>query len=171
MRNTIESLAAYLHECDLPTVEASAGEWCAYLSAMKAIVGNASNALSFVATLMAEEYLCGTLGIEAFDAAAKAQGASGLDIDELTLDNERVIGEIKTTTPYLEHDLGAAQKTSFKKDIAKLNGTPADHKSFFVTDDRMFRIVAQRYARQLPGVTIVLLPTGEHFTFSLADAS
>ncbi len=169
VRNTIESLAAYLNGRNLPDVEASAGEWYAYLSAMKAIVGNASNALSFVATLMAEEYLCGALGMESFDAAAKAMGASGLDIDELTLDNKRVIGEIKTTTPFLEHDLGAAQKTAFKKDFAKLNGTPADHKFFFVTDERAFRIVVSKYAHHIPDVTIVLLPTGEEHTFRPAN--
>jgi hypothetical protein len=78
------------------------------LSGIKEIVGNASNDLSLVATLMAKEHLYRMLPMQPFDAALKPQGASGLDIDECTVDGERVVAEIKTTSPYRPNDLGAA---------------------------------------------------------------
>ncbi len=131
---------------------------------MKEITGNASNGMSFVAALMAKDYLYRVLPMQSFDAAAKAQGAPGLNIDERTVDGSRVIGEIKTTTPYMGNDLGAQQKVTFKKDFEKLNNTQADYKFFFVTDPMTFRIVKHKYLSQLPGVSIVLLTTGEAYS-------
>lgn len=161
LRHRLESLKRHLDAREMPDSEAPARDWCNYLSVMKEIVGNVNNDLSFVAALMAKDYLYRTLRMKPFDVAAKAQGAPGLDIDEMTLDNKRVIGEIKTTTPYLGHDLGSAQRTSFQKDFAKLNATTAEYKFLSVLDEQTFRLMTQKYATQLPGVTIVLLTTEE----------
>jgi hypothetical protein len=92
---------------------------------MKAIVGNASNDMSFIAALMAKDYLYSTLPMVDYDAGLKPQGAPGLDIDERTSDGRRVVGEIKTTTPYNGPDLGAQQKAMFAKDFDKLNAASA----------------------------------------------
>jgi len=136
----------------------------AFLAAMKVIQGNTSNDLSFVATLMARDYLAQTVSLRPFDAAAKAQGAPGLDIDQCTLDGERVVAEIKTTTPYKADDLGAQQKATFAKDFAKLAAADAAHKFLFVTDGRTFAVLRRKYRPLLTGVTVVLLPAGESFT-------
>lgn len=123
------------------------------------IQGNTSNDLSFLACLLAKSYLSKRLEISDFDAAAKPQGATGLDIDLITADGRHVIAEIKTTIPYSEakNDLGAQQKASFKKDFDKLNKAQADNKFFFVTDLKTYNIVKQRYAKFIPGVEIILL--------------
>ena len=98
-----------------------------------------------------------------YDVAARAMGASGLDVDEQTLDSRRVIAEIKTTMPYGVNDLGAQQKLSFHKDFDKINCTSADLKFFFVTTDEAFALMKKKYATKIPGVRVVLLTTGEEF--------
>ena len=103
-----------------------------------------------------------TVDVRPFDAAEKAQGAPGLDIDETTSKHQRVIAEIKTTHPYKEDDLGAQQIDSFKKDAAKLKAERAEHKFFFVTDRATFEVMKKRRYRDLfEGIRVVLLPSGE----------
>jgi hypothetical protein len=70
---------------------------------------------------------------------------------------ERIVGEIKTTVPYGKNDLGAQQKTTFRKDFKKLNEANAPHKFFFVTSRRTFEIMQARYAHLIPDVQIILL--------------
>ena len=164
LKGRVEALARFFDQRPVPSTDTAAEDWYGYLSDLRAILGNASNALSFVATLMAKEFLCRTLPMRPFDVALKPQGAPGTDIEELTLDQRRVIAEIKTTSPYHANDLGAQQKTTFEKDFAKLVRTPADYKFFFVTERRTFEIVRRRYAHRLAGVSVVLLPSGERFT-------
>jgi len=135
----------------------------AYLARMKEIQGNTDNGVSLVACLMAKEYLNRDLDMIPFDAAAKPQGAPGLDIDERTTAGARVVAEIKTTVPYGTNDLGAAQKNSFERDFAKLNAALGSNRYFFVTERRTFDLVRAKYARKIPGVKVVLLPSGESF--------
>ncbi len=157
IRGRIRRLREYLDAHPEPDVDATAGEWFAFLADMKAILGNPNNDLSFVATLMAKDYLCRTLPMRPFDAAEKAMGAPGLDIDERTVDGNRVVAEIKTTTLFLGDELGAMQKATFLKDFAELQQAEADYKFFFVTDGRTFAVVKSRYARGLTGITVVRL--------------
>jgi len=136
-------------------------QWFECLAQVKAIQGNGDNDVSFIACLMAKDYLTTQFDIDGFDVAAKAQGAAGLDIDLLSSDGKHIIGEVKTTVPYsgARNDLGAQQKESFKKDFAKLNAMPADYKFFFVTDKLTFEVVRRRYASQIPTVSVILLTT------------
>jgi hypothetical protein len=121
--------------------------------------------VSFFATLLARAYLHAHLDIRPFDAAAKAQGAPGLDIDELTKGGERIIAEIKTTHPYLRDDLGAQQKTTFSKDATKLRKENAQHKFFFLTDKDTFAVMKKlKYRALFQGVRVVLLPSGEELS-------
>ncbi len=154
----LQQLIKFLAKEKSPSHVTSLQEWHRYLAAMKSIVGNASNDMSFVAALMAKDYLCTVLPMADFDVGLKAQGAPGLDIDERTVDGRRVIAEIKTTTPYGEYDLGAQQKAMFKKDFSKLNAASADLKYFFVIDRTAFTLMQRKYAREVPTVTVVLLP-------------
>lgn len=132
--------------------------WYDYLVSIKRILGNFDNDVTFVACLMAKEFLASRHELPALDTAAKAQSAPGLDIDELTSSGNRIIAEVKTTIPYLERDLGSQQRDALLKDCSKLANNDAAFKYFFVTEALMFEIVKKKYADRLPGVSIVLLP-------------
>lgn len=137
-------------------------DWFKNLERMKAIQGNTSNDLSFVACLLAKRFLLSRHRLSAFDVAAKPQGAPGLDIDLQSEDGQRIVAEIKTTVPYsgARHDLGAQQKASFRKDFVKLNLAVAEYKYFFVTDAHTLEIVNRKYAEEIPGVAVVCLKPG-----------
>lgn len=118
-RQRIMRLGAFFAENPLPEAD-TAAEWFVYLAIFKEELGNINNDVSFFATLLAQAYLLQHVDIRPFDAAAKARGAPGLDIDEQTKGGERIIAEIKTTHPYRGDDLGAHQKGAFANDAAKL---------------------------------------------------
>jgi hypothetical protein len=158
----IANLARFLEENPVPEAP-DAETLYAYLARMKEIQGNTDNGVSLVACLMAKDYLGRHLPMASYEAAAKPTGAPGLDIDERTTTNERVVAEVKTTVPYGAKDLGNAQKTAFEKDFEKLNEASAAHKFLFVSDRRTFDLLRLKYAPRIPGVTIVLLPMGESF--------
>ncbi len=131
------------------------------LSSRRQIQGNLSNDVSFAASLLAKKYLLSAFGAE-FDAAAKPQGAAGIDIDVQAPDGSRIVAEIKTTVPYQFADFGAQQAESFKRDFAKLAAADAVHKFLFVSEPSAFSVVTKpKYTKLIPGVRIVLLATGE----------
>lgn len=123
------------------------------------IQGNLANDGSLIACVLARQFLQQRFDIPAFDAAAKPQGAPGLDVDVLTASQERIIGEIKTTVPYERHrrDLGSNQKESFLKDFKKLEGNEAQHKFFFVTSPFTHEVVSARYGNRLRDQNIKLV--------------
>jgi hypothetical protein len=161
IQRTLQDLTDFLTTHQFRADEATPLELYQFLSRMKAIQGNASIAMSLLGCVLARDYLYRTLEMQPFDAAGKAQGAKGLDIDERTVDGRRVIGELKTTSPENGTDLGGNQKTKFREDFKKLNTTQADLKFFFVTEPDTFAVVKQKYAVEIPGVRIVCLTTGE----------
>jgi hypothetical protein len=158
IRRRLGELRTFINPLDL-TDSTDVRDWYSALAKVRAIQGNISNDLSFVACLLAKRYLQEHFAITNFDAAAKAQGAPGLDIDVCNPKGERIIAEIKTTVPYsgATNDLGAQQKTSFRKDFTKLNAAQATHKLLFVTDRATFDVVQRRYLSEIPGVQVVLL--------------
>jgi hypothetical protein len=136
-----------------------ATHWLRYLLGIKHSLGNLNNDIGFVATLLAKEYLNRRFGIADFDAAGKAQGASGIDIAARTADGS----ELKTTKPY-QPGFGAAQRTSILKDLARLASTTADCRFMFVIDPDAYRALCKRnFASKAPGVEIVDLVKGGHF--------
>jgi hypothetical protein len=136
--------------------------WHQFMSSLRAIQGNLSNAGSFISTLLAKQYLVERFGVE-FDAADKPQGAPGIDIDIRAPDGKRIVAEIKTTVPYGQADFGAQQQKGFKKDFEKLVRSEAEHKFMLVTDSRAFSVLLKpKYMSLIPGVHIVNLVTGEH---------
>lgn len=128
------------------------------LKGLRRILGNIDNDMSFIGCLLIKEFLQSRHDFPELNMALKAQGSPGLDIDEMTADGKRVIGELKTTYPYKENDLGAQQKNSFIKDFEKLQRNDAEHKYFFLTERHTFDIVCTKYLNHLQGVHIVLLP-------------
>ncbi len=143
--------------------EAQAAEAYLFLSKLKAILGNLNNDLSYVATLMAKEYLSRQFDISCFDAAAKPQGASGIDVEFHTPDGKRIAAEIKTTFPY-QPGFGAKQREMISKDIDKLKKSSADVKFLFLTEELSFESVKKVRAWTGAGVRVVLLPGGEELT-------
>src|ERR1700678_3552962 len=87
-----------------------------FLSRLKGVLGNLNNDISYVATLMAKEYLSQHFDITSFDAAAKPQGALGIDVEFRTPNGKRIAAEIKTTYPY-QPGFGAQQRATISKDI------------------------------------------------------
>lgn len=159
IRQHITTLHDCLNKTPTPITTDDPAAWFEFVGQIRAIQGNTSNDFSFLACLLAKGYLSKRFEISDFDAAAKPQGAPGLDVDIITADGKRVIAEIKTTVPYsgTKNDLGAQQKANFKNDFNKLNKAQADYKFFFVTDLKTYNIVQQRYFKLIPGVEIVLL--------------
>jgi hypothetical protein len=160
-RNRIERLRDFLMTQMPPDSDAPAEVWFTYLLSMKEILGNINNGLSLVACLLAKHYLMERFALAPFDVAAKSQNARGLDIDIITLTGERIIGEIKTTSPVDPTRFGAQQGTSFRKDFAKLRAQQADHKFMFVTDPYSLEVLRKRHMTELEGVTIVCLWPGD----------
>lgn len=153
----LESLRDWLQQ-PLPAREPVDWQaWSAYLAGIKGAVGNLDNGASFVACMLAKEYLAAHHSLKPYDAGAKRQGAAGMDVDVVTVDGKRVAGEIKTTEPYGENDFGARQRDEVLKDLERLEAAEAAHKYFFVVSPRAYRILQKRYAGRFPGVTIVLL--------------
>ena len=158
IRARLAGLREYLDGVSL-SEESHVPEWFAALAKIKAIQGNINNDLSFLACLLAKRYLEKRFGLNNFDAAAKPQGAAGLDINVFIPSGKRLIAEMKTTVPYsgVLNDLGSKQKESFRNDFDKLTKTTADHKFFFVTDKATFEVVRRKYSMAIPGVEIILL--------------
>lgn len=137
--------------------------WHSFIANIRGILGNLSNDGSFIASLLAKEYLFERFGVS-FDAGEKPQGASGIDIQLRTDAGESIAAEIKTTVPYQVSDFGSAQITALKNDFAKLVASGADYKFMFVTDTSAFRILQKpKYTKHMPGVHIVHLGTGEEY--------
>jgi hypothetical protein len=110
-REKIGALVSFVGTRDIPHPDAPPIEWMQYVSGLLATTGNAHNWASFVGCLMAKEYLVSTnINIHQFDASSKAEGAKGLDIDEITTEGYRVVADIKSTSPHKtgsRPDLGA----------------------------------------------------------------
>lgn len=133
-----------------------------FLSKLKSVLGNLNNDISFVATLMAKDYLSRNFDVSAFYAAAKAQGAPGIDIEFCTPDGKRIAAEIKTTYPY-QPGFGAQQRAMISKDIDKLKKSTADVKFLFLTEELSFESVKKVRSWTGAGIRVVLLPRGDEF--------
>ncbi|KKM89839.1 hypothetical protein LCGC14_1244620 [marine sediment metagenome] len=135
-----------------------------YLNKFKKVLGNFNNDLSYIACLMAKQYLLKKHNFpHNLDMSLKKQGAKGLDIDEITFENERCIAEIKTIFPYQKNDFGTSQRKSFRKDFKKLKEKDAKYKYLFVVEEKSFNILKKKYISELAGIITVLLPSGQLF--------
>ena len=164
IQSKLSQVRAHLVESKFPSLDETSF-WYSYLATIKSIQGNFNNDISFLATLMAKQYLEKKYELQNFDAAEKPQGAPGLDIDIRLPNGRRLVAEIKTTSPYKSNDLGAKQKEMFEKDFTKLANAEADVKLFFLTELKTFELMKKpKYRSQLSGVIVVLLTTNDEFT-------
>lgn len=112
--------------------------------------------------MLAKDYLARRFQI-GFDAAGKAQGAPGTDIEVRTSDGKLIICELKNTKPY-QPGFGAAQKKEIWKDLRSLREKSADYKFMMVTDPETFSTLCSTvYAVRMESVEVVNLLTGETF--------
>ena len=160
----VSKLRSFLDEADLGDSE-DVPQWYSFLARIRLIAGNLSNDISFVATLLAKQYLASKFSdIPQFDAADKPQGARGLDIDLIISDGRRIVGEVKTNFPYNIRDFGGNQASEFRKDLHKLRNEDAYAKFLFVTEELAFAALKNRkYASELSGIRLVLLTTGDEY--------
>ncbi|MCR5614089.1 hypothetical protein [Treponema sp.] len=124
---------------------------------VKEIMGNFNNDISFVACLMAKDFLQSQFDIEDFDVSEKPQSAPGLDLEVYTKDLKKIIAEIKTTQPYKENDFGAKQIESLRNDFKKLHNVAADYKFLFVTEYSAYEVLKRKYIKEYEGISLVLL--------------
>lgn len=126
---------------------------------MKEVQGHIHNDLGFLSTLLAKEWLCKEFPGLGFGSAEKAQGARGLDIELCTANGERIVAEIKNTVPCKrDGDFGANQINSISNDVSKLKEAEADHKFFFVTNEKTFNLLKGKHKSKTPqAIEIVLL--------------
>jgi hypothetical protein len=144
--------------------------WLQHLTNLKHTLGNLNNDLGFVATLLVKAHLKQRFAITDFDAGAKAQGASGIDIVAQTIDGKTILGELKTTKPY-QPGFGAQQRMTILKDLNRLASSAADHRLMFVIDAETFRtLCGKNFSSKAPGVEVVDLVTGQSFLCSKSDS-
>ena len=156
IKTIIGKLKSYLGNSDINDID-ELKKIYNYISEIKSIQGNLNNSISYIACLMAKEYLLKNYDINNIDVSIKPQSANGLDIDEKLNNGERIICEIKTIFPLVENDFGSAQRNSFRNDFKKLNETVSKHKILFVTEQKAFNVLKEKYLNELVNVKIVLL--------------
>ena len=181
----LDQLKGYLNSHSIDAATATATDWYNHLSAIKQIEGNTGLWLSFLASMMARDYLVKTLDVVPYDVSETTQGAPGLDVEAQvrkhferhlqealrsaprlapsfdvearTRSGERVIGEIKITMPCGANGLGVNQKIAIERDLEQLGREEAKHKFLFFTDARTHLQVTKDYGLLHPDVNIVLL--------------
>ena len=116
---------------------------------VKKIIGNYHNHLSFIANLMAIDWLeeKENLRYSGDAPTIKSQTATGFDIDFCDVIKGRIIGEIKTTDPTGKSSFGSRQKDSITTDFENLkkghkskeiHKETANYRYMFVTDKKAF---------------------------------
>lgn len=150
INNRINELQCFLEKQDLQISENNVPTALKKLMELKMILGNTNNDIHFLTLYLANAFLKQKHKVEI--NLGKPSGSAGLDID-----TNEIIGEIKTTVPYLENDFGAKQKENIRKDLERLEDTPAKYKYFFVIDDKTEKILKRKYAKDYPSVQIVNL--------------
>ncbi|MFC4636982.1 hypothetical protein [Deinococcus hohokamensis] len=133
LRERDKALRDYLSQHKLSD-ESSIRDHLIYVHELNRVAGNINNHASAVSCILARQFLERHHDVISFDACEKLQGAKGIDLECRLTTGERVIGEVKTTIPYQGHKLGAAQLTSFKKDLQRLTDEAAVLKYFFLID-------------------------------------
>ena len=129
---------------------------------VKKIIGNYHNHLSFIANLMAIDWLekkeC--LHYSGDAPTIKSQTATGFDIDFCDAIKGRIIGEIKTTDPTGKSSFGSRQKDSITTDFENLkkghkskevNKDTAKCRYMFVTDKKAFEKLKSLFNKKNKG--------------------
>ena len=146
----MDRLRAFVLNEDLRIKDGGVKTALTKLLKLKECIGNIGNDLHFLTRHLADSFLKEKHGVT-IDLTTP-DGGAGLDIEL-----DEIVGEIKTTIPYLENDFGAAQKREIKKDLERLENSPEKYKYFFVIDGKTERILKQKYSKHYPSVKIVNL--------------
>ena len=163
-------LRSFLTTHPTPSETSESKQWYAFFAGMKDLLGNLNNDLSFVATILAKQFLSQRHGPIEFDASTKSQSAPGLDID-FESPSGRIVGEVKTVYPYNETDFGATQRDAFLGDFEKLRKATAAYKYLFVTEPRAFDVISKKYRGYAQGITVVSLRDGRELVVDQPKAT
>ncbi|MEK5420675.1 hypothetical protein MKZ08_01200 [Viridibacillus sp. FSL R5-0477] len=124
----------------------------------KRMLGNIEQDMNLLASQLVIEFLIGKYDIPSFSADKTQQDSSTFTYDETTTEGNRILATLRTVIPALPNDFGPHQKGGMLHDFRTLNSKQAYAKYFFVTEVLTFKIVQQKYAQQLSGISLVLLP-------------
>ncbi len=155
--NKLQQLADALRTCYFDLEDLDVYEIYKTFNQIKEIMGNFNNDLSFISCLMAKEFLESQFRLKEFDVSEKSQSTSGLDIVVYTEDSKKIVGEIKTTSPYKNNDFGANQIESLRNDFRKLKAAQAEYKFLFVTEKTAYEVLERKYSQELEGFILILL--------------
>ncbi len=150
-------LQLYLVGKNIDQHNTDAKYWFDIYEKIKDIVGNYHTDLSFLSCQLAKSFLMARHNIPDYEITIQSQTKSGLDIDIVSYEGERIIAEIKNTCAVKSNDLGAQQKISFYSDWEKLNKSKAHFKYFFLTDNKTYQVVQSKYKKQCLGFCVILL--------------
>lgn len=146
----MDRLRTFVLNEDLPIKDGDVKTALRKLLKLKECIGNFDNDLHFLTRYLADSFLKEKHGVT-IDLTTP-DGSAGLDIKL-----DEIVGEIKTTIPYLENDFGANQKGKIRENLERLEESDKKHKYFFVIDDETERILKQKYSKHYPSVKIVNL--------------
>ena len=158
----IDDLKEFLYSNNLDKDDIDICKLYKYFNKIKDILGNFNTDISYVSCLMAKDYLSSQFDLNNFDVSEKSQSASGIDIVVYTKDSQKIIAEIKTTSPYKITDFGANQIYSLRTDFDKLKNTKADFKFMFVTNQAAYNVLNKKYIKELDSIYLVLLEKKEY---------
>jgi hypothetical protein len=117
---------------------------------LKECIGNYYIDIHFLSKCLAYSFLKEKHGV--IIDLTTPEGSAGLDIKL-----DEIVGEIKTTKPYLKNDFGADQKEKILGNLERLEELDKTHKYLFVIYDETERILKQKYSKHYPSVKIVNL--------------
>lgn len=128
-----------------------------YFKRIKQVLDGINIDISFITYLMAKEYLSREFEISNFDVLEKSKTTPGHDIVAYTADSKKIIGTIQSMKPCTINNLDSKQFNDLQKDFTKLGQIDADQKFMFVTEESAYKILQEKYAKELIGITLVLL--------------
>jgi len=150
INNKISSLKSFFAEEDLTVSTNNVKSVLEKFLELKSVMGNIHGNIHFLARYLAYLYLKEKYGIE-IDLDTP-EGRCGLDIEE-----SNIVGEIKTTIPYLAKDFGAKQKEGVERDLSRLEKLKVRKKIFFVIHEKTEQILRAKYEKKYPSVEIINL--------------
>ncbi len=82
---------------------------------------------------------------------------SGVDIVGYSNNEEKIVGEVKSTIPYGGNRLGAAQATSIKHDLDKMKKYHGTSKYFFILDSITKTAVIHKFQNELDDIKVLAI--------------
>src|SRR3989338_2020199 len=123
-------------------------------------IGNINNQIHSLAVDLGLRYLCRFHKIKDIENQVKSVNRiAGKGFDLKIVDNNKklIIGEVKTTNPKNNQDLGKQQKEEIIKDLKRINefDTIDNNKYFFIISSKAKRILKNKYAYLINKINVI----------------